>query len=472
MSKKDLILGSCKENPGYTIFKNTNEDIVNKIKSKATPEDGYLLADSTFDAYIHTGCKIVQKLSGNQNLCIDDQNKNFVLTDEEIKEHYRHKFLQEINDEFDLPTIIKDSLGDLYSKDGMYKLSFIVNKENRYDNLFRMTYRHIGINFEDWRGISLREKSGEWGSIMFCHLNEDGNIVNRDYNVDLTYYLDNKPITKVDIIKKIIEKIPNVPYKNYKNKWFAEKIGFELSIGNEDEKESSDGIFLFSLENLEARGDGTYKPNYGPSYKIPKSAIDTDRNSILKIILPLVNKLNYGGDPVDIFEYLDAEKEVKEVLNLPVIEEPKETPSEPLKNGEKRITINGIEVTYNLETLIAEAKSFEFEGEDEFIDDCDAGDGYQETEESFNAGIEAFLESIKKLNDENHLIKLFQLVHITKKGELAKNSNHAIITSNVVMDYSNYYGSHNYKVPAICVASTGVKKATLICTKVGVQDSF
>lgn len=472
MSKKDLILGRCKEKKGYTIFKNTNEDIVNKIKNRVISEDELLLKASTFDTHNRTGCKIVQKLSASQNLCIDDQDKNFILTDEEIKRYYRDNFLQEINNEFDLPTIIEDSLGDLYSKDGMYKLSFIVRKENRYDNLFRMAYRHVGINFEDWEGISLREKTGEWGSMMFCYLNEDGNIVNRDYNVDLAHYLDNKPITKADIIKKIIKKIPDVPYKNYKNKWFAEKIGFELSIGNEDEKESSDGIFLFSLKNLVARGDGTYKPNYGPSYKIPKSAIDTDRNSILKIILPLVNKLNYGGDPVDISEYLDAEKEVKEVFNLPVIEEPKETPSEPLKNGEKRITINGIEVTYNLKTLIAEAISFEFEGEDEFIDDCDAGDGYQETEESFNAGIEEFVENIKKLNNESYLKKLFQYVHITKKGELAKNSNHAIITSNVVMDYSNYYGSHKYKVPAICVASTGVKKATLICTKVGVQDSF
>ena len=140
---------------------------------------------------------------------------------------------------------------------------------------------------------------------------------------------------------------------------------------------------------------------------------------------------------------------------------------------EKTITIRGIEVSYDVDALVASARSFEFDEDDYFDDECDAGDDYKETKESFDAGIEEFVNNILKFEDESSLINTFERnAKITQKGELAKNSNQVILTGDVTMNYSNYYGSHSYNVPAICAHSTGVKKAKLVCTTSKVQSSF
>lgn len=138
---------------------------------------------------------------------------------------------------------------------------------------------------------------------------------------------------------------------------------------------------------------------------------------------------------------------------------------------EKTITISGIEVSYDIDALVASAGRFEFDSD--FYDECDAGDGYRETQETFDAGMMDFINSILNYEDESVLVNAFQRnAKITKKGELAKNSNQVILTGDVTMDYSNEYGSHSYSVPAICAHATGDKKAKLVCTASKAQSSF
>jgi len=139
---------------------------------------------------------------------------------------------------------------------------------------------------------------------------------------------------------------------------------------------------------------------------------------------------------------------------------------------EKTITISGIEVSYDVDALAARARCFEFDEED-FGDECDVGEGYKETKESFDAGIKDFVDTILKFEDESYLTSAFQRnAKITKKGELSKSSNQVILTGDVTMNYSNYYGSHSYQVPAICAENIGIKKVRLVCGTKNMQDPF
>ena len=183
-----------------------------------------------------------------------------------------------------------------------------------YDDMSKMSISQYGLKFgANEYGIYLSEHDGRWNSTMFCHLNLDGNIVNRDYNINLTNYFKNKPVLKTGIIEEIIEAIPDIPYKNIGNKWFAEEFAFvlkEKQIEENDEDKRSESKSIFALERLLAKKNGNYSQQYGLKAKMRKRGLTVvDRNHILKQILPLVNETRFGGEPVDLSKYINFETE-------------------------------------------------------------------------------------------------------------------------------------------------------------------
>ncbi|MHA1483132.1 MAG: hypothetical protein ACTSQA_06820, partial [Candidatus Heimdallarchaeaceae archaeon] len=90
-TKNPLVLGSCSrdsdEGTGFTIYKNTNEDIVNKIKSIEISTD-------TFTEWGKKGeCKIQNDLGNGQFLCVEKKKKNSVKDADSFESTNRTKLL-------------------------------------------------------------------------------------------------------------------------------------------------------------------------------------------------------------------------------------------------------------------------------------------------------------------------------------------------------------------------------------------
>lgn len=306
MDRKKLVLGKCDQDDEYTIYKNTNEEMVNAIKAFALPE-------GIFSTHSHKNAKIVQVLNEKQNLCIDDKGENFVADNEYIDDCRKRNLIEKINKRFSVVEAIQYSLGDLYQENGlMVKIN--IHMELDYDALFRMSVSQHGIVFHnnEYR-ISLSENDDRWCKPMFCHLNKDGNIANRDHNINLTDYFKNKSVLKGEIVEKIIEAIPDVPYKNIGNKWFAEEFAFVLmenKVDDEPGDKPSEYKDIFRLERLPVKKNGNYGQKYGEKAKMPKRGITVvDKNHILRQILPFVNETRFGGEPVNLSKYINLEVE-------------------------------------------------------------------------------------------------------------------------------------------------------------------
>ena len=86
----------------------------------------------------------------------------------------------------------------------------ILDKRTALTSLGRISSYDQGISISTWRGIKISEKGGGWGGTMFAHLNEDGNIVNRDYNIDLKKFIGNKNNTPIQIIAGFLLPVENL----------------------------------------------------------------------------------------------------------------------------------------------------------------------------------------------------------------------------------------------------------------------
>ena len=318
---KDYIIGKTdKNNPagkGYTIYRNSNEELVKAIKAvKPTPTD--------FKHGFHENVNIVKKLDDTQYLCLDGSGDYLVIKESELADSKGDNLLDDINNQFDVSEHILDSIGPLYTEDGYRRVEFSSykkvlekNKDHEnidnllwifkgWDSMDRVTSNHVGVQLNVGNDISLMNtiNSDYSGSSMFCHFDKDGNIVNRDYNEDLTRYMGNEPKTKRDLIEEVIAAIPDVKYQNYGKKWFANDFMFTLEDIDEAANDFVRATTVFHLSHLQSKGDGKYGDRWSGVKKMPKSVVEVDKNHLLRVILPLVNETEFG-EKVDLSEFID-----------------------------------------------------------------------------------------------------------------------------------------------------------------------
>jgi hypothetical protein len=136
----------------------------------------------------------------------------------------------------------------------------------------------------------------------------------------------------------------------------------------------------------------------------------------------------------------------------------------------RTVKINNINVIYDIDSLISELNSIEFNEEYPSIREDECGSSFSMDENKFNVAKNTFLNEITNLDED--IEKLFlNNIHITKAGKLAKNRKNVLIVSDIITSYNSQYGSHQYD--AICLVcqdnDTNVK---VILTEISFQDSF
>ena len=299
-TKDPRVIGPSKTEGGYTVYKNPNEEMVAEIKA-------YKPNTGTFDMWYHKDSKIEKDLGGGQLLCIDKDGEYFVCKSEDIEDSGSDKYITEINTKYNVADTFNSVFPELYTNDGYRRVKFISFKEQYSrpsDSMGRVMSTEVGVEVKTYDGISVMTiNDNEWGGNMHAHINKDGNIENRDYNIDINALLENKPKNKVDLIEEILANIPDIYYERYGNNWFSTGFAFRLRT-NVDDKHK----YCFILEKLPSKGSDNYGDRWKGSIKKPKSAKSSNRGEILSIILPLINELEWGGK-VDISKYCSVFEE-------------------------------------------------------------------------------------------------------------------------------------------------------------------
>lgn len=138
----------------------------------------------------------------------------------------------------------------------------------------------------------------------------------------------------------------------------------------------------------------------------------------------------------------------------------------------KEIEIDGCIVKYDINQLKEDSKNIYGGDYDEEYDDGDGlGDNYRQSKKDFDLLRKEFHESVNQL--ESLLSrKISGKLTFTKKGNLDKRKSIVILESGIITDYSNEYGSHNYKEPTILAYTTGDKELTIYYHNRSQQDSF
>ena len=304
---EDLVVERTEE--GYTIFKNLDTEMVESIKNMKFNTE-------KFNYCNYKNSKIVQVLSETQLLALDDKNKYFVIDKESYENSLVDDELNQINAEFSVSKAIKKTFGKLYNYYGQ-EVIIIENQSVPHKDLSSKMYTERGIKIDTYGGIEVSQSNGTWCSIMFCYLNRDGNIVNRDYNIDLLKYVGKKGKSKEDYINEVLNKIPDVSYKYYGNKWFSDSIIIEDVTAAYDAKDRNATLILklfFAKTPYEIK-----------KYKLPKKLVDSSRNDIIAKLLPYLDKIE--GEPIDYSKYLNGTKpavtEITKRVQTTIIDEGK-----------------------------------------------------------------------------------------------------------------------------------------------------
>lgn len=263
------------EGDGFTVFKNYNHELTEKIRAVKLDDESFTYHDGK--CYIHS-------VVGDQYLCVDKKKKFFTIEKSYYEERRQRDLLNKINNLYPVHEYFNQYFGRYFGN------SCIVvsgNSEGEYDDMGKVFYSRSEINFGTDGDIYLNSGYSPGHSIMFCYFDLDGNYVNRDYNIDLTRLFNTKTTPKVKYINKITKAIPRRTYFRSENTWFTDEFAFRL------DKCNSNGATEFLLKKELVRKDGRYGNRGTTPFKMPKDAVKVDWKDILEAILPLVEEFGF-----------------------------------------------------------------------------------------------------------------------------------------------------------------------------------
>lgn len=282
---ENIVIGKGKgDEAGYTIYRNKNKELVEKIKAVTIPED-------TFENWDGEVCKIESTTSDGQYLCKTLKGKTLLVDKKSYTKYRENEKLNKINNLYPVSKYFNENFGYYFGN----KLVIVGGgSKGSYDDLGKVNVAvsDFGMDvFEDgsiYTGVCFKP---QWVEVHFCHFNEEGNYVNRDYNLDLKRYLKSPAaITKYELIEKISAAIPDSLYMYCEKKsiWFSDSFAYVFKT-NFDEK---DEFFSFRLDKVPVKENGKFGKQFVKQFSMPKKGLrESSKGEIIERLLPVINKL-------------------------------------------------------------------------------------------------------------------------------------------------------------------------------------
>jgi len=251
----------------YSTFLNKDLDLIQKIKNHPKPTSfKYTWEEWTIDSY-----------EGDEVKCLSGKNVRY-FSKEEVEEYVKKRFNDEINELYPPQSALVNQFFPLYCYTNYKDKYRNENYENTHISILS-SYSNVKAP-KNWNlprymkgeDYSLTNKLDQIqftyslrGSGCWINYDEDGNFVNRDYNLALKTYNQEKP-SFVDLYANLLMYIANLGHveagKNAKNTFFTQTHCLKFYLNNElnDSKEELN----FYIEKLPMREDGvSYKKEYG-----------------------------------------------------------------------------------------------------------------------------------------------------------------------------------------------------------------
>lgn len=158
-------------------------------------------------------------------------------------------------------------------------------QEYQYDGLMSSCYQEKDLWISEYQGeIEIGEHSNGYRT-MFCHFDEEGNYVNRDYNFNIVYQSKQTSTTLKKALADFSKLIPKGGYMRKGDFWYGETAAFKIipliEEDKENKKESKPHGFMFARYN--SNGKGTYvSARYKrDKFKMPKGVQESSREELM-----------------------------------------------------------------------------------------------------------------------------------------------------------------------------------------------
>lgn len=283
MSSKVVKLGNYEFEHEYSIYKNHDAELVEKIKS-IPKTDTFFLWDKSGKF------KVDKVLNNTQSMCINVQEggedeggiQYEIIDSKDIPEMLRESHLAKINKTYPVYEHFINNFGEVQTMRGKI---IEVSKDLMVQFDRESEYQDVSVRSHEWSistydGYTYKE-SKEGYSNGFIFFNKEGDYVVRDYNQNLLECIEHKiPIvTKDETIEKFLsefDKYESFEHLEGSNKWFTED--WCLHLHEQDKERRAWGLEL-QVEKVERRNKHTnIYFNPGDSYrkiKKPKSGLIT-----------------------------------------------------------------------------------------------------------------------------------------------------------------------------------------------------
>lgn len=313
------------EENGYVEYENPNSEIKKQIQEITIPDNKFLHCGNGMFVGQNVICTIDKKLNEDQYLCLNDKNSYFVCKQEHIDDGIQEYKQKIIYDKFDILKLIKPYIENLYTDKG---LLVVVTGENRF-----YTRQEHGVHITIWEDNEFNLTFGTSNnSRIGLKFTDEGNIlVSNKLNIE--ELKNNKPITKQDILNKVLEFLPKTEYLNFNNKYFS---GNKCYLIDTNEKKEYGQNLIFNIEVYESNNGQNYTHGYGPKITKPKSVKPCSYKKTLSTFIHKINEIDTPGDDtkLDLSEYVfESNKTEKPIKYTKKVDENKYTRTWDLTDG-------------------------------------------------------------------------------------------------------------------------------------------
>lgn len=235
-------IGDYKEKSGYSVFENTNKELVEKIK--AIKSKSSINVGDVVNHWRSGECKVVSFVNEREALVYSEKHKwHEVHQIDNAQEQLKDEHLQLINDTFKVEDYFTENFGIISSRGeiilGIKNVAPNHHRKESYDEVSVAALKKLRMNTSFYEGFKF-ECVDCYGSVN-CFFDENGNYVNRDYNFDIEKYEVVEPMEykqkQVDeFIKKVSESITldNLYHLEGTDTWFSDRFAYILCIKEEN----------------------------------------------------------------------------------------------------------------------------------------------------------------------------------------------------------------------------------------------
>jgi len=273
-------IGDYADQKGYSVFENTDKELVAKIKAVRVIEDKNIIEDM-----FQGKCEVINRISDTEVLVKNRHGKHVIVEPASSKE----KLLTEINKQFYVGDYFTQNFGTVTDghdillgiKDAMPKNP---HRVEGYDEVSVAARYHERIEISTYHGFKFEYFKG-YGSIS-CFFDENGNYVNRDYNLDLQHFKPCDPTefkrAKIDeFIKRVSDSLPDkLLFDEVKRIWFSELWAYRM-YNDSEEFDISDSLDLM-LDVIPRQGEKYYHSGDSRnSVNTTKKCYEVDKETLL-----------------------------------------------------------------------------------------------------------------------------------------------------------------------------------------------